>query len=206
MAKLQLALDLTDLRKAVRLAERAAPYCDWIEAGTPLIKAEGLEAVRALRRHFPDKVIVADMKTMDTGAFEAGLAASAGADLTTVCGAADISTIKGAIGEARKRRIMAAVDLINVPPAKWKDIDRLKPDYICLHVGIDQQKKGMDLLKLLKRLKVRSKRIVAGGITAKTAPAAVKAGAEVVVVGGAITNAKDPARAAKEIKEAMEKA
>lgn len=206
MAKLQLALDFSVLKKAVAAAQKAAPYCDWIEAGTPLIKSEGLEAVRMLKMRFPNKTIVADMKTMDTGAFETGLAAEAGADVSTVCGAADISTIKGAIEEGRRRRIAVAVDLINVPIEKWKVIDALKPDYICLHVGIDQQHEGVDPLKLLKKLKVKSKRIVAGGINAQSAPEVVRAGAEVVIVGGAITKAIDPAKAAKEIKAAMEKA
>jgi 3-hexulose-6-phosphate synthase/6-phospho-3-hexuloisomerase len=206
MAKLQLALDFADLGEALAIADKAAPYCDWLEAGTPLIKSEGLRSLRELKKRFPGKTIVADMKTMDTGAFEAGLAAKAGADVTTVCGAADMDTIKGAIEEGKRRGIAVAVDLINVPPARWQEIDSLKPDYICIHVGIDQQARGMDPLALLKKLKVRSKKIVAGGINAKSAPDAVKAGAEVVIVGGAITKAQDPAKAAKEIKEAMDKA
>ncbi len=205
MAKLQLALDFADLKEALAVAEKAAPYCDWIEAGTPLIKSEGLRSVSELKKRFPGKVVVADMKTMDTGAFEAGLAANAGADVTTVCGAADMETIKGAIEEGRKRGVAVAVDLINVAPSKWKGIDALGPDYICIHVGIDQQARGMDPLMLLKKLKVKSKKIVAGGINAQSAPGAVKAGADVVIVGGAITKAKNPAQAAKEIKEAMEK-
>jgi 3-hexulose-6-phosphate synthase/6-phospho-3-hexuloisomerase len=205
MAKLQLALDFAKLEDALAVAQKAGQYCDWIEAGTPLIKSEGLRSVGELKKRFPGKTIVADMKTMDTGAFEAGLAAAAGADVTTVCGAADMETIKGAIEEGKKRGVAVAVDLINVPSSKWKEIDALNPDYICIHVGIDQQARGMDPLELLKKLKVKSKKIVAGGINAQSAPGAIRAGAEVVIVGGAITKAKDPAQAAKEIKEAMEK-
>ena len=205
MAKLQLALDFSDLNKALAVAEASSQYVDFLEAGTPLIKSEGLRAVKELKTRFPDKLVVADMKTMDTGAFETGLAADAGADVTTVCGAADIATIQGAIGEGRKRGIAVAVDIINVPVEKWKEIDSLGPDYIILHVGIDQQQRGVSLFALLKKLKVKSKIMVAGGITAGNVQDAVKAGAEVVIVGGAITKAKDPAKAAKEIKEAMEK-
>ena len=50
--------------------EAVAGGADWVEAGTPLIKAEGLTAVRALKAEFPDKTIVADMKTMDAGRVE----------------------------------------------------------------------------------------------------------------------------------------
>ena len=204
MAKLQLALDFSDFKDALAVAKKAAPYVDWIEAGTPLIKSVGLHSVRELKKRFPKHKIVADMKTMDTGAFELSLAAQAGADVATVCAAADDSTIKGAIDEGRKREVIVVVDTINTLPSRWKQIDSFNPDYICLHVGIDQQRNGIDPLELLKKLDVKSKKIVAGGIDAKSAPEAVKAGAEVIIVGGAITKAKDPARAAKEIKDAME--
>ena len=203
MAKLQLALDFSDLGSALAVAKKAAPYVDWIEAGTPLIKSVGLHSVRELKKRFPKHKIVADMKTMDTGVFEVSLAAQAGADVATVCAAADNATIKGAIDEGRKRGVVVVVDTINTPPSRWKEIDSFKPDYICLHVGIDQQRKGIDPLELLKKLDVKSKKIVAGGLDAKSAPLAIKAGAD-VIVGGAITKSSDPARAAKEIKEAME--
>ena len=63
---LQLALDFVDLHRAVGVAGQAVPAgVDWVEAGTPLIKSEGLDAVRELRRLFPGKTIVADMKIMD---------------------------------------------------------------------------------------------------------------------------------------------
>src|SRR5688572_26389182 len=77
---LQIALDEVNLDRAIQYAREAvAGGVDWVEAGTPLIKAAGLDAVRALRREFPDKVVVADMKTMDTGAFETEMAVKAGA-------------------------------------------------------------------------------------------------------------------------------
>ncbi len=77
---LQVALDFVDLPRALEVAREAvAGGVDWIEAGTPLIKAEGLNAVRALKAEFPDKVIVADMKTMDAGRTEVEYAAKAGA-------------------------------------------------------------------------------------------------------------------------------
>ena len=40
---------------------------DWLEAGTPLIIAEGMHGVRALRERFPKTPIVADLKTRDGG-------------------------------------------------------------------------------------------------------------------------------------------
>ncbi|HPP12329.1 MAG TPA: orotidine 5'-phosphate decarboxylase, partial [bacterium] len=78
---LQVALDFVDLPRALKVAgEAVAAGVDLLEAGTPLIKACGLEAVRVLRREFPGTKIVADMKVMDTGRLEADIAFKAGAD------------------------------------------------------------------------------------------------------------------------------
>ena len=68
---LQVALDFENLSRALPAAREAVEGgADWVEAGTPLIKSEGLDAVRELKKAFPDRRIVADMKLMDTGAFE----------------------------------------------------------------------------------------------------------------------------------------
>ena len=91
---LQLALDFVNLEQALRCAREAVKGgADWLEAGTPLIKSEGLDAVRALRRVFPSATIVADMKVMDAGCLETESAAKAGADIIHVLGGASDATI-----------------------------------------------------------------------------------------------------------------
>ena len=72
----QISLDLTNIDEALEtaaLAMRAG--VDWLEAGTPLILAEGLHGVRALRAAFPNTPIIADLKTMDGGYLEAEMMA-----------------------------------------------------------------------------------------------------------------------------------
>jgi 3-hexulose-6-phosphate synthase/6-phospho-3-hexuloisomerase len=74
----QISLDVTEISEALdtaRMALRAG--VDWLEAGTPLIIAEGMNGVRALRSEFPGVPIVADLKTMDGGWLEAELMAKA---------------------------------------------------------------------------------------------------------------------------------
>ena len=67
---LQLALDVVDLHRALQIAEESVKGgVDWLEIGTPLIKSEGMNAIRSLKRKFPDIIIVADMKTLDVGGF-----------------------------------------------------------------------------------------------------------------------------------------
>src|SRR2546422_9507820 len=91
---LQVALDFMHAKRAIQAAKEAVEGgADWIEAGTPLIKFEGGEVLRQLRKAFPGKTIVADLKTMDTGAFEIEIAAKGGADGITVMGVTDDATV-----------------------------------------------------------------------------------------------------------------
>ena len=206
---LQIALDLMHLSRSVEIAkESIAGGVDWIEVGTPLIKSEGAEAVRAMRREFPEKKIIADTKTMDVGSFEAEIAAKAGADIVTVMGLADDSTISEAVIAAGKYGAEVMIDMLNVPDVIGRSaaVEKLGASYICLHMGIDRQMRGGDApIDVLKNV-VSSVSIpiaVAGGITAETVGAYVKAGASVIIVGGGIIKTDDITGAAKKMKKAM---
>jgi 3-hexulose-6-phosphate synthase/6-phospho-3-hexuloisomerase len=207
-ARLQLALDFVDLPRAKKLAaEAASGGVDWIEVGTPLIKSEGLDAVRELRRMFPNKKIVADMKVMDTGRYEVEAAAKAGADVVVLLGVADDSTIREAVSTAKNFGCEIMVDLINVSDMlpRAKKLESLGVDYVCVHVGIDQQMRGVDPIKEIKKL-AKSLKIplaVAGGINSENAAAAVAAGASIVIVGGAITKSGNAKKATELIIKAM---
>src|SRR3989442_15277856 len=99
---LQVALDHMHLKRALLAAKEAVEGgADWLEAGTPLVKSEGMEVVRQLKKSFPGRTIVADLKTMDTGAFEVEIAAKAGAAVITVRGVTDDATILEAARPAR---------------------------------------------------------------------------------------------------------
>ena len=208
---LQLALDFVDLHRAVEVAELAVPAgVDWVEAGTPLIKSEGLDAVRELRRLFPGKVIVADMKIMDAGRVEVETAAKAGAQIVDVLGAATDATIAECVQAGKNYGAKIAVDLIAVadPLARARQVEELGADYISVHVAIDEQMRGggQDPFAVLAAISgaVRVPVGVAGGINSETAAQAVAHGAGYVIVGGAITKAKDPAAATREIRRALD--
>ncbi len=181
---------------------------DWIEVGTPLLKSEGTEAIRTFRKLYPGKKIIADTKTMDTGGFEVEIAAKSGADIITILGLADDSTISEAVMAARKYGAEVEIDMINVADKVKRsiEVEKLGVSYICLHMGIDQQMKGDEPpIDTLKKV-VESTNIpiaVAGGITAENAGDYVKAGASIVIVGGGITKATDIRASAKALKDAM---
>ena len=207
--KLQVALDFVELPRALAVAQAAvAGGADIIEAGTPLIKSEGLDAVRRLREMFPDKPIVADTKTMDAGRIEAEAAAKAGANVMTVCGAAGEGTIRECVEAGRHYGIDVAVDLLGAAnaAATAKQAGELGAARLEVHCAIDAQMEGDDPLALLKKLRSLTGLMlaVAGGINSETAATAAAAGADVVVVGGAIIKAVDPARATAEIRKAID--
>lgn len=206
--KLQVALDLMNVKRAVRIAKSAVEGgADWLEAGTPLIKSEGMESVRKLREEFPNNKIVADMKTMDVGGVEVEIAAKAGADIIGILGAADDETIKEAVRVARNYDAEIIVDLIQVDDQvkRAKEVCKLGADYIGVHVGIDAQMKGKEPIELVKNVSKASSVSVAaaGGINSETAPEIVQGGASIVIVGGAIIKAKDVEKAASDVKKAI---
>lgn len=208
-AVLQVALDIMQTGRSVPIAREAVEGgADWIEVGTPLIKSGGAEAIRTLKKEFPGKTIVADTKTMDVGAFEVEIAAKAGADIITVLGLADDSTISEAVMAARKYGAKIMVDMINVGDKvkRSKEAEALGVSYICLHTGIDVQMRGREpdtkiLEEVVKTVSVPV--AVAGGITAENAGLFVKAGASIVIVGGGILKAADIKEATEAVKDAM---
>jgi len=207
--KLQVALDFVDLPRALKVAEAAvAGGADFLEAGTPLIKSEGLDAVRRLREIFPDRTIVADMKTMDAGKIEAEAAAKAGANVMTVCGAATESTIRECVESGRHFGIDVAVDLLGIddPVALARKAEEIGVAWLDVHCPIDAQMLGEDPLAELRLLREKTHLTlaVAGGLNSETAAGAAAAGADVIIVGGAITKAVDPRQATADIRRAID--
>lgn len=205
--KLQVAMDLLTIDDALELAGKVAEYVDIIELGTPLIKAAGLAAVTAVKDAHPDKIIFADMKTMDAGELEADIAFKAGADLVSVLGSADDTTIAGAVRAAKSHNKGIVVDLIGVADkvARARQAHALGAHFIEFHAGLDEQAQpGFDLAGLLSAgRKALVPFSVAGGVNLSTIEAVQQAGADVAVAGGAIYGAADPALAAKELRVAI---
>jgi len=204
---IQIALDFVDLDRALSVAKESAASVDWIEAGTPLIKSEGLDCVRKLRELFPKKTIVADMKTLDTGAIEVEAAAKAGADVVNVAAAACDSTIREAVKAAKKFGVEICVDLIAVkdPVKRAREAEKLGADYVGVHTPIDEQMQGKTPFSKVKKVSatVDIPVCAAGGLNSETVVDALDSGASVLVIGGAITKSENAKKAAQDIKKAV---
>ncbi|WMW26121.1 bifunctional 5,6,7,8-tetrahydromethanopterin hydro-lyase/3-hexulose-6-phosphate synthase [Methanolobus sediminis] len=204
---LQVALDNPNL-PVIQNIVKQIPKSDHVilEAGTPLIKRYGVDVISKLREIRPDAFIVADLKTLDTGNLEARMVADATADAIVVSALAPIATMNKAIEEAHKTGIYAIMDTLNCddPVAVLKQLDVL-PDVVELHRGIDieETEHAWGNIDAIKALSPKILVAVAGGVRIDTMPAALKAGADVLVVGRAITNAKDVRQVAEKFIEGL---
>src|SRR5690348_15565640 len=139
----QISLDIINIPEALDTA-RLAIRCgvDWLEAGTPLIIAEGMNGVRALRQEFPGVPIVADLKTMDGGYLEAEMMAKAGATHVVVMARAHEETIKCVVNAGRDFGVKVMGDNLGcddmVEAAKW--LEDLGCDYVIHHIGYDERR------------------------------------------------------------------
>jgi len=195
----QISLDLTSIAEALQTAEMAlSAGVDWLEAGTPLILAEGLHGVRALRETFPDVPIVADLKTMDGGYLEAEMMAKAGATHVVVMERAHEETVKCVVKAGRDCGVsvmgdnMAAPDMI----AAARRLEDLGCDYIVHHIGYDERRgikaSGRRQPSPLDQLREVVQAVgipvqAVGGLTIEQAISTPEYGAPLVVLGAPLT-------------------
>jgi len=204
--ELQLALDLVNIPEAKALVKEVEAYIDVVEIGTPVVINEGLHAVRAIKDAFPNLKVLADLKVMDAGGYEVMKAVEAGADIVTVLGVAEDSTIRGAVEEAAKTNKKILVDMISVKniEERAKELDALGVDYICVHSGYDTQAEGknsFEELTAIKRVVKNAKTAIAGGIKLSTLPEVIAAKPDLIIVGGGITGHEDIKAAASQMQQ-----
>ncbi|MBS4218315.1 orotidine 5'-phosphate decarboxylase [Bacillus sp. FJAT-49711] len=187
---LQISLDLTSIKEALEMAEIAVEAgVDWIEVGTPLLLAEGLHAVAAIRERFQDHPIIADLKTMDGGYLETEMMAKAGATHVVVMAVAHPATIRAVVKAAREYGIQVMGDIMAAedPVAAAKMLEENGVDYIIVHTGFDERGEDPErtpfdhLDSVFKAVTIPIQAV--GGLTLEQAAEMPKKGAPLVVVG-----------------------
>jgi len=195
----QISLDLTNIDEALETAAMAMRAgVDWLEAGTPLILAEGLHGVRELRKAFPKTPIVADLKTMDGGYLEAEMMAKAGASYVVVMARAHEETIKCVVKAGRDYGIGVMGDNLGCPDmveaARW--LQDLGCGYVIHHIGYDERRgiaaQGRRMPSPLDQLKEVVEAVdipvqAVGGLSLEQAIQCPAYGAPLVVLGAPLT-------------------
>jgi 3-hexulose-6-phosphate synthase len=204
----QISLDLTSIPEALEtagLAVRAG--VDWLEAGTPLIIAEGMNGVRALRAEFPGVPIVADLKTMDGGWLEAEMMAKAGATHVVVMERAHEETVKMVVKAGKDLGVQVMGDNLAAEDkvAAARRLEDLGCDFVIHHIGYDERRglaaAGKPWPSPLDQLRdvvaaVRVPVQAVGGLTIEQAIRTPEYGAPLVVLGAPLTIDADSFKAA----------
>jgi 3-hexulose-6-phosphate synthase/6-phospho-3-hexuloisomerase len=208
---LQVALDLESMDQALQLASEVAPYVDIMEAGTPLIKSEGIRVVQALKNAHPDKLICADLKIADAGYLEVRMAAKSKANIVTVLADAYNITIVETLRAAHEFKVDIMADLImsRKPAKRLREIVDLnykdtKLQYSLVHSGLDRQESRhspLSEIDSVAHIQNRPKLAIAGGIGESEIPKLRSLPLEIIIVGGAITRAENPKDVAREIRK-----
>ena len=205
MAELQIAFD-GDMSTALDILAQVRPYIDIAEVGTPLVFRDGMSAVRKLRAAYPRLTLVADLKIMDAGEAEADIAFAAGADRVTVMALASDATISGALRSANRHRKQVMVDMMQVvdPLLRAGELLGLGCDLICLHTAHDLQSDQVPPYSQLAQLRAalpEAQLAIAGGLKLPALEQILPLAPQVIIVGSAITAAKDPRQAARQFHE-----
>jgi 3-hexulose-6-phosphate synthase/6-phospho-3-hexuloisomerase len=186
----QVSLDLTTIDEALEMGRGAVKAgIDWIEAGTPLILGEGLHAVAALKKDFPDHPIVADLKTMDGAGLEAEMMINAGAEYVVVMSQAHWASVKEMVKVAHDMGAKVMADVLGAAHKadEAKRMEDLGADWIIVHTGYDERRyiEGVspldDLPSVLDAVEVPVQAV--GGLTIEQAIETVSMGASSLVIG-----------------------
>ncbi|MHA1912357.1 MAG: orotidine 5'-phosphate decarboxylase / HUMPS family protein [Candidatus Kariarchaeaceae archaeon] len=207
---LQVALDCITSEEAMRLTLKLPENENLlIEAGTPLIKAEGISIIQSIRDEKKDVYIIADLKTLDVGALEVGLAKKSTANAATVSGLASNSTIDSFIEACNVQEIDSIVDMMNCDdPVKTLASLKILPVIALLHRGIDMEantEHAWDKVVQIKETFPDINVAVAGGLLIDNVKPALEAGADIFIVGRAITASGDVQKAANDFLEALKR-
>jgi len=194
---LEVAFDIPDWRR-VEGVVRALPEHEAIiiEAGTPLIKRYGVEVIEKIHQIRPEAVVLADLKTLSNGRKEARMASEATANVAAVAGVAPIETLEEFIKECNETGVLALLDTISLddPVAVINQL-KVKPDIVELHRAIDLELTDAGYqwgnIPNIKEAIGGGPVAVAGGIKVPKVKEALASQADILVVGRAITCAKD---------------
>ncbi|WP_066250143.1 3-hexulose-6-phosphate synthase [Neobacillus drentensis] len=200
---IQLALDRMEIAEAIELTRKVESSIDWIEVGTSLIKEFGVASIKEMKQAFPNKQIVADIKTIDNARYEFELCFDAGADVATVMGVSPLVTIDACMEVANRYQKKVMIDLLNTSAEQKRDLMKYTDAIFCEHVSKDQQEELGSQNHGTKQSVFSGFQVAAaGGIKLESiGDLARSINPAVVIIGSSITKAENPAEAAAQFKQ-----
>ncbi len=207
---IQLALDLTDLGAAIDLVSKVGDLVDRIEVGTLLLRKHGVPAITALRGAFSSAFIVADSKVMDCGAAEVSVALEAGANSVVIQAAAPSATLRAACRTATQLGGQVMLDSLGIESVSelGRRLRGLSATHLIIHTGKDEQASdtslSVDKVLAAARAEGMPSLAIAGGISPENIDRYVAIqNVDVMIVGNAVINSRDPRTALERIRRAV---
>lgn len=197
------ALDVTDEEKAIKISESVGDVVDAIKIGYPLVLSCGLEIVSKISEftHVICDFKVADIPNVNRLIVERAI--GKGAQGIIVQGFVGKDSIEAAIKAAEGKDVFVVVEMSHPGGAEFYQpiTDRLSQMARELGAsGVIAPATRPERIKHIREL-VGNLKILSPGVGAQggSASAAIKAGADYVIVGRSIYNAEDPKAAAQKI-------
>ena len=139
---IQVAIDVLDIDRALRVGEAAVKAgVDWLEVGTPLVTFQGVKAIGALARAFPEKPVLADFKMMDGVRKYVLATAEQGGRIATICAVSSDASIRTAVQAGKESGVRILCDLYATldGPRRAREVEALGVDSAYIHYGADQR-------------------------------------------------------------------
>ena len=193
--KLQISFDLTDLDKAVAVADQVAPYVSILEVGSLLLYKYGIEAVGRFRKAFPNKTILVDAKILDRAQDMVTTLANAGADWITVMAGTSTQVLHAACATAHELNCKVMLDLLDASSLGQSALEAkgYGADAILFHKPHDEEASLMFLDKWdIVRGNTQLPIFVSGKITRTILPKILEIKPDGIIIGKSIIDAENP--------------
>jgi 3-hexulose-6-phosphate synthase len=185
----QVAIDTLSIAEGLEVAARALRAgVDWLEVGTPLLAFEGVRAIGALSHAFPGVPVLADFKMMDGVRKYVLATAEQGGHLASICGVASDASIRAAVKAGQEAGVRVVVDLYAAPDKveRATEVEAMDVDIVYVHFGADERAEdpSQDTIGLVPAVRAAVRVPVgASSFDVDGGAAAVRAGADIVVIG-----------------------
>lgn len=210
MSKFQVALDFVDLDTALRTTEELIDYVDIFEAGTPFILRYGLPGVKKIKETFPEITMLADPKIFDEGGWESELFLREGIHYVTVMERTNDNVIRACTQACNQfgGECMVSMMGTEITPKRIEELEATGAHVLAVHISGDIYMHDASVTPLkplaeLSALAKRSKTAVAGGIKLENIRDYLSYDPDIVIIGGAVMNAKNRLEAAKAFSDAI---
>lgn len=197
--KLQIAFDLLDLERCLSIAKEVEQYADRFEIGAPLLYMFGVTAIERFRAQFPKKILLAETQIVDHGKDITNICIKAGADWLTVMAGTDKHVIHSVCSTAGNTKKDVMLDLLdtNLLGQSAMDAKNLGVDAILFHKSHDEAQAFVsidewDIVRGNTNLPI----YIGSGINKTNIEKVISLRPDGIIIGRAITEAKDAAQEA----------